>query len=258
MTYAFEEHFMRANALRHVVLLSYRVTDGDQVIDDYASCFVMESGGRWFLITAGHVVMGLRRWRAAGAALTMFQLIDAAAGAKQPAYPIAMDLDDWAAIDDDASGLDLAAMQINELSVMALRAANVLPITTSAVQPADFLNGHQLVLVGAPAERFRIGRGGGEMRMSLIPVVAAQPSDDMPSVGTSILGQIIGDPHEVEERVQSVQGMSGCPVFMVETGIPEAARRYWVVGVQSSWNARRRVVRISQLQPLVNALDQFS
>jgi hypothetical protein len=256
MAHEFEEDFMRANALRHVLLLTYRVSIGDTVTDDYASCFVVEIRGTWILVTAGHVILDLRRLKLAGASLTMFQLIDAAAGAGQPAYPISMDVEAWAAIDDAPTGLDLAALVINDLSVMALRAANVLPIGASAIVQAEFSDAHQLVLVGAPAERFSIGKGGGQMRMSLIPIVEAQPSDDMPVAGTSILGQIVGDPQEAELRVQSVKGMSGCPVFMVQTGAPESQRRYWAVGVQSSWNARRRVVRISQLQPLVEQLER--
>jgi hypothetical protein len=199
----------------------------------------------------------MRSLKASGASLTMFQLIDAAAGAGEPAYPIAMDLAEWLAIEDPDEGLDVAAMLLNDLTVMALRAANVLPISPGALSIARFIEGHQLVLVGAPAERFLIGRGGGQMRMTLIPVVEASASDAMPATGSSILGQIIGDPAETEHRVQSVQGMSGCPVFMAEVAATEKGQRqYWAVGVQSSWNARRRVVRISQLHPLVDILER--
>jgi hypothetical protein len=256
MAYEFEEIFMRANALRHVVLLLYKVTKGGTEAIDYASCFIVEIRGIWFLITAGHVVQDMRSLTEDGAVLSGFQLVDSPAGANQPAYPIAMDFDEWFTVDDAAQGIDVAARVINELTVMALRRANVLPVTSSAVCPAEFLDGYQLVLVGAAAERFKAQRSGGQMRMSLIPIVEAPVSDDIPDKGSSILGKIVGDPVEEEFRIQSVKGMSGCPAFLVEVGsTPEGDRKYWAAGIQSTWYPSSRVVRISQLRPLVDALD---
>ena len=49
-----EEVFLRHNAGRHFVALTYRLHKGKEVHNLYTSCFVVEFSDVWFLLTAGH------------------------------------------------------------------------------------------------------------------------------------------------------------------------------------------------------------
>lgn len=254
----FEPLFLQRYAGRHFVAFKYDLVRGGERFGDYASCFVLEVRGSWFLVTSGHWLKhpetGLLRRLEAGWQVRVPRLVDVFAGANFPPLPVEFAVDAWAAIDDEGIGVDLAVMQIHPFTRLGLEGGGVVGISADWVQPLTFTTDSQVMLVGVPSESFQVEGEEGSMKFVMIPISQYQ-GQDLPTRGCSVLAKLPDNPSDPTHRVESVVGMSGCPVFKINT-LEAATKKYWLVGIQSSWYQQARVVRITPVDVLVDALEQ--
>jgi hypothetical protein len=190
-----EEVFLRHNAGRHFVALTYRLRKDREVHNTFASCFLVELAGDWFLLTAGHWLKheetGLERLPAAGYRIDKIVLVDAFAGHTGSPLPFSFDMADWLAIYDDAEGFDIAALPIHPFYRRGLESAGVSAIELHATGPAEFHEDSQLALVGVPAESFEKKGANTAMKLVLVPLTA-YAGDSLPY---GRLAQLIIDRH---------------------------------------------------------------
>lgn len=246
-----EDRFVRLVGKHFVVLLFRLIRKDGQHIDDYASCFVIELDRTWFLMTAGHVIKNIADSVLGGATLSKLRLVDVFAGKSLPPLPVAFDVSDWVAIEED--GADFAALPLNPLVRAGLVAAGVVPLAESHVGAASLDAYSQVFLVGAPSETFMQAGTDGSVKLMMIPVKAHQPSEDHPQRGETVLAALPDSSPTSAHRVGDVQGMSGCPVFGLRQE-SETTAKYWVIGLQSTWYKGARVVRLCPLGRFIDAL----
>ena len=254
-----EEAFLRHNAGRHFVALTYRLRTDSEVHNLYTSCFVVELSGHWFLLTAGHWLKheetGLERQLAAGYRIDKIALADAFAGHSGSPLPFSFGFADWLAIYEDADGFDFAALRIHPFHRRGLESAGVSAIELQAMGPAEFQDDSQLALVGVPFESFKNAGADTAMKLVLVPLTA-YVGDALPTKGGSILAQMPVNPADPTHRVDDVVGMSGGPIFRIATKAG-TQKKYWLVGIQSGWYANSRVVRFCPVDAFVAALDEL-
>lgn len=258
MTGRLEPLFLQQYAGRHFLAFKYDLVRDGECIADYASCFVLEARGSWFLVTSGHWLKhpesGLLRRLETGWQVTKPRLVDVFAGMDFPPLPIHFSVDDWAALDDEQAGVDVAIMQIEPFTRRGLESAGVVGVSAEWVQPFTFTDDSQVIMVGVPSESFRVDGDEGSMKFVMIPVTEYQ-GGDLKRCGCSVLAQLPDKPLDPIHRVESVVGMSGCPVYKINT-LAAAKKSYWLVGIQSSWYPQARVVRITPVDVLVESLEQ--
>lgn len=255
----FEEEFLRLNAGKHFVALTYQLKRaGSEPVRDHASCFVIDVGrGVWCLLTAGHVIRGLRERLAEGWSIAVPRLIDAFAGVQTEAIPFDLQPDEWLELEDDESGVDIAVVPLAMLFKANLKAGAVEALERSHINSATFDGYSQVVIAGVPAEGVAVRGGTGEMRFVVIPVEATTPQqsgmDDKPG---SLLGKLPSNPADPLHQVESIAGMSGCPVFAIDRHANGEPKCYWAIGVQGSWRRDTRSIRFTPLDSLAAALGE--
>lgn len=253
----FEEEFLRLNAGKHFVALAYKLRRaGHETVRDHASCFVIDVGrGVWCLVTAGHVIKGLRKAVEDGWSIEVPRLIDAFAGVQTEAIPFDLDPSEWLELDDEETGVDLAAVPLTFLFKENLKAGGVEPVERAQINVATFEDYSQIVIAGVPAEGVAVQRGSGQMKFMVIPIAATTPHEaELPNKPGTLLGKLPPNPVDPQHQVQSIAGMSGCPVFAIDREQNGQPKCYWAIGVQSSWNPRTRSIRFSPLIALAEVL----
>ena len=114
--------FMQEAAKHFVCLTNWESKPGKGADEQQvASCFVIETSGAWFLVTAGHVIQGIKQTIAAGIRLYSFNLNDGLAhrGEFEFSLPYDFQEDQWIVIEGDPRGTDYAAAPIRSFSWLA-------------------------------------------------------------------------------------------------------------------------------------------
>lgn len=248
--------FLRHNAAKHFLCLSYKaVHQRGEPGFGFASCFVVEIEGLWFLCTAGHVINGLKAAQENGIALTEFRLQDKLAGNDHPfGVPYAFDLGDWMVIDDDAIGVDFAAEPLSALFVANLRVGGVKAIEEMAWGPPPLDLYKPWLLAGIPSETHTHVGNKHIVKLTIVPLQpsAAPPSSAPLATTEKVFGKLVERPDIDGASVNDIDGMSGAPVFGIKE--VDGVLRYWLIGVQSSWYPTSRVVAFCPMSYLLDAL----
>lgn len=251
-----EEVFLRLNAGKHFVALTYRLRRDTERHHAHVSCFVVEVADVWFLITAGHWIKGangLEAAMAAGYTLEKLQLVDAFAGQTTQPLPITFEISEWVAMYEDDKGVDFAALPLNPIFRKGLESGGVTAIEMQAMGPAQFHDDSQLVLAGVPTESLKLAGGEGTMKFMLVPLTA-YTGHDLEAKGESVLAKMAANPEAEEHRLEDAAGMSGCPVFRI-INKANHKKKYWLVGIQSGWYSYSRVVRFCPVDQFTSALE---
>lgn len=255
----FEEEFLKLNAGKHFVALAYKLRRaGHDPVRDHASCFVIDVGrGVWCLVTAGHVIKGLRKAVEDGWSIEVPRLIDAFAGVQTEAIPFLLDPSEWLELDEEDTGVDLAAVPLTILFKANLKAGGVEALERGQINSATFEGYSQVVIAGVPTEGVAVQRGSGQMKFVVIPVSAASSEEaNLSDKPGTLLGKLPSNPADPQHRVESIAGMSGCPVFAIDREQNGQPKCYWAIGVQSSWNPKTRSIRFTPLDSLAEALHE--
>lgn len=208
----------------------------------------------WLLITAGHVIDGIKGAVSAGYDLFAFQLHDVSAGHQfESSVPIAFEAAEWIVFHDDSEGMDYAAWPIHHLYVRQLDAGGVIPLSEKTWGTPPLEQYSPWVLVGTPRES--TSAKGNRVRINLVALILEQvdaPADAKITRGRTF-AKIRAAPGD-KARVYDVDGMSGGPIFGILT--KDNSFSYWVIGVQSSWLPSPRIVSFCATSSFFSALKE--
>jgi hypothetical protein len=204
------------------------------------SGFLIEIIQVWFYVTAGHILRDIRKAISQGATFDVWRLGDQTAGNrfKDTAIPFGFDIDRWGVIESEQSGLDYAVAPLQDLYCQQLHAGGAIPI--SKVAWGDHVTEHdQWALVGVPSET--VSYEGKTLINARVVVAPLDPVDAPPEAGPKAQNQFYGRLKDDSARVvKDIDGMSGGPVFALKK--IEGTWKYMVIGVQSAWYEKSRVV----------------
>lgn len=212
------------------------------------STFVVEVRQTWFLVTAGHIIEGMRQGVREGYRYSKFNLSDGWArdAVHRQAIPFPDDLDAWVSIHEE--GVDYAALPLPELIVANLKANRMVAIDEVhwSEQPQYGFDG--LVLIGVPSasvssEPTAPGKSVLTQGLTIIPLdEVADPPESLQTEFTRIYGRIPVSPHDViwRQMAGDIDGMSGGPILGVK--FVEGGSKYWVIGVQSGWDRPSKTI----------------
>lgn len=251
--------FLRDTAAKHFVCLSYRATFpevGPEVQQCFASCFVAEISDLWWLITAGHVITGIKQAMAQGGRVSEFSLHDKLAGNDFFAVPYSFNADEWVVLDSKEDGTDFAAAPLHVLEAMNLQAGGIKPIDAAlwGSEPLDQYS-HWL-LAGIPDESHTVERGRRVLKLTLFPVApTSAPASVVTKPGEHLaFAKLLRLPSVDGVVVNDLAGMSGGPIFGLKEG--EAFFRYWLIGVQSGWYSASRIISFCPVRQYFEAVNE--
>jgi hypothetical protein len=97
------------------------------------SGFLMEVGGVWFYVTAGHVLRGIESAVRQGYTFDVWRLDDQTAGNSfgGAAIPFHFDPAQWLVVRDECAGIDYAATPLDALYRRQLEAGGAIPLGSS-------------------------------------------------------------------------------------------------------------------------------
>lgn len=167
--------------------------------------------------------------------------------------PFAFDDDDWLVVEDEAVGLDYAAIPLRELYVRNLDAGGAKALAEDA-WGNQLIEHDQLALIGIPKETVSYHEGNFiKGRLLLIPLAMCDaPAAAGEKADNQFFARFKQDPTGF---VENINGMSGGPVFALKLG-DDANWRYKVIGVQSSWYANMLVIAACPFSSLGEALQR--
>jgi len=225
---------------RHFVAicLKFRLRDDDGPDRFFAaSGTYIKIGDIHGILTAGHVVTHLQQSIADERVVkTECYLVDTFGPIKISDMGVPYDLRDSPYLEYEVRGLDFGVLFLNDNQVRLIEKHQIIPITYQASlnEPGDL---DRYWIMGLPAELTServTDIGEGTVGFGMVPVKRlpseAPENGDWPR----FKGEIVGD-----LAVESIEGMSGGPIFGMCTERPE---KYWIVAIQSSWLKSTRTV----------------
>ena len=241
---------------RHFVTLSCVQTRPDASPEKVFvfSGFLVDVGGVWFYVTAGHILRDICTALGGGAKFDIWRLGDQTAGNRfeNTAIPYAFDAKRWLVIEDKDVGLDYAAVALEDMYYQLLKAGGAIAIDRTAW--GDHITEHdQWALVGIPSETVSYdGETIINARVIVVPIEQIdEPSNAGPKAQNQFYGRLQGDSAEV---VRDIDGMSGGPIFALKK--VHGIWKYAVIGVQSGWYPSSRTITACPFTSLGFALEQ--
>jgi hypothetical protein len=217
------------------------------------SGFLVEAGGVWFYVTAGHILRDIQASLKAGGEFDVWRLDDQTAGNrfKGVAIPYAFDIDRWLVIEDEEIGLDYSAVALDTIYRLQLEAGGAIPIGKKAW--GDHLNEHDhWILVGIPSETVTYDQETIITgRTVMIPL---EHAEEPALAGRKAETQFYARLKDVG-NVKDIDGVSGGPVFALKKFGGEW--KYRVIGVQSSWYPSTRIIAACPFSLLGAALEDI-
>src|SRR5262249_32188711 len=149
-------------------------------------------------------------------------------------------------VNDEEEGLDFALLMLDDEQRTALELRGIRPISEENWVRQDIAACEFFALLGLPTCLVGEGRGvvphgqgtGGIVNPALVPVERVElPPDEMPpSTYPWFVGRV-----GAAQGLPDLDGMSGGPIFGFFMG-EDGQWRYWIVALQSRWNAEKRII----------------
>jgi len=232
--------------------------------------FLLRVRDDWFLVTAGHVLDDLARpWASHRRPVAMSMvdgLVEEKTGSDQ--FPIGTDTRRFVAINTD-EGIDFGLIPLNALEIALLSANGKVPVTRELISlPAPQMNAYLLWGVprdGAPPQETCWVKcvdtpDGPRFAYSVrSPIMRVRPQDPPARMRRAYPELFMHIPRQFEDstgqqfQVDSIVGTSGGPLW----GADLKNHRYWLVGVQSRWDAVPRILAANPIAPIYETIERF-
>lgn len=242
---------------RHFVTLScvQRVPDSNKEKTLVFSGFLADIGKVWFYVTAGHILRDIQLALKAGATFDVWRLGDQTAGNRfyNTAIPFAFDIDRWVVVEKEEIGLDYAAVPLEPMYCRLLQAGGAIPIDKIAW--GDYVTEHdQWALVGVPSET--VSYDGETVISAKVIVAPIEPVDQPAGARLKAKNQFYGQLQDDSLAIlNDVDGMSGSPIFALKK--IDETWKYLVIGVQSAWYPRSRVIAACPFSSFAATLEEL-
>jgi hypothetical protein len=220
-----------------------------------ATGFVLEIKGFWFLTTAGHVFRQVQELRQRFPTHRFtYQMQDNISNSSMTGIfqPLDFQGEFNLFFENEEEGLDLGLIPLNVMTQRCFRANNALTIGENHWDNWDSLKFESYYMIGVPYELSQpIGSKGLSISGALLPLTKLdEPPEQLRRFSYPMfVGQI-----ESMQDLESIQGMSGCPIFGCFKD-EEGDVQYRFVAVQSGWLPSRRVVFGCDLHHLVRLIS---
>lgn len=233
------------------------------------SAFVMSIRGRWFIITAGHVLQDIRRRITTGRKITSCRIFDS--WHPKALFRDSVPFDFQGApkyVFGDEDGIDCAVISLSRMTEELLQRNGIVPLDESywevTPRPLDVL-----YVVGLPhglkQQERKPGIAGARFcqyaTVCILPAAPHQsdPDEQMPGaprIHARLLTHELWDAGDTVSTT-SIVGMSGGPIFgLKKSQSDESGHRYWLVAVQSTWRSGSRVIAGCPVRGLGDFLAQ--
>jgi hypothetical protein len=250
--------------LQHVVALNIAWDDakGERQRRVY-SCFLLEVGGEWFLVTAGHSLKDLYYSlpKLRGVECNLFDAWHKGASRVPVPFPL-LEAQHYL-IDDDQTGLDLGLVHV-ESHFRRMHAKNGIRAFDEKAwrnpPPEKLLPRHALVGFPDQYTQRQVAADGSvhlAVRPSLLYLERVAPPMEMLKPFPCFYGKL---PDRLEnehtgETLDDIAGLSGAPILgFMESG--EGQLKYFLVAIQSAWRRDLRVLRGPMMSILAEDLDK--
>jgi hypothetical protein len=219
------------------------------------SGFVIDVSGKWFYVTAGHILRDICTELASGSSFDVWRLDDQTAGNQfgGKAVPYDFNAETWRVIRDESIGLDYAATPIDDFYRHQLEAGGVIAIKRIAW--GDHVTEYDhWVLMGIPSESVDANENPDiTARVVLSPLTAVEEPAE---AGDKVQNQFYARLDDSSEKFfKDAVGFSGGPVFALKKQGEEW--KYIVIGIQSAWYPTSRILAISPFSSLGFALEEL-
>ena len=245
---------MIKSAGKHFIGLSgVQETNGQKNAHIFSS-FIVDVDGLWILITAGHILRAIQSAINAGSSFDVWRLDDQMASeGNGVAFPVPFDfvLQDWFVLEDQAIGLDYAALHLSDYFIRHLKAGGVEPIEESAW--GDYIQEHDFwVLFGIPSETVAYDEETQmAARFAVLPLEETDPPKGLISNSGNKFFAKISDLGNITD----IDGMSGGPVFSLKK--VGGVWNYHVIGVQSSWYKSQKILAACPIKSFLVELQRI-
>jgi hypothetical protein len=216
------------------------------------SGFLVETGGVWFYVTAGHILRDIQASLKAGGEFDVWRLDDQTAGNRfRAAIPYAFDIGRWLVIEKEEIGLDYSAIALDTIYRLQLQAGGAIPI--GKVAWGNHLDHHDhWVLVGVPSET--IAYDQETIITGRTVMIPLEHTEEPAPAGRKAENQFYARLKDVGD-VKDIDGVSGGPVFAFKK--IDGEWKYRVIGVQSSWYPSSRTIAACPFSSLGAALEEL-
>lgn len=217
------------------------------------SGFLVDVSGVWLYVTAGHILKDIKSALDAGAQFDIWRLDDQTAGNrfKGAAIPFEFDVDRWLVIEDPDAGLDYAVVVLDRMYCLQLGAGGVVPIDKTAWGDHVTEFDHW-AMIGIPSET--VVYDDKTLITARIVVAPLEPTNPPAGVGQKAENQFFAKlKSDPVGFVNDIDGMSGGPIFALKKIGEEW--KYSIIGVQSGWYPRARIVAACPFSSLGFALE---
>ena len=204
------------------------------------SGFLVDIDGHWVYITAGHIAKDIQASLDAGGSFQVWRLGDQTAFGSfgNIAIPYDFNIDRWLVIENEKTGLDYAAVVLDDMYCRSLSAGGAQPIARNAW--GDYVSDHaQWILVGVPSET--VTHDGNRTITARVVMLPLEPVNVPAAAGTKSANQFYALlKMDSSTSISDIDGMSGGPIFATQWVNKEL--RYTIIGVQSSWYRNSKVI----------------
>ncbi len=228
--------------------------------------FVILFQGYWFLITAGHIIPVLRERLKSGRKILKSRLLTEIAGGEGcDALPCDLANEPVWYVDQD--GIDGAAIVLHPFYVKYLLACGICPLTEPQWTnvPGSATAYYLLGLPDQVQQRKRTThRTGGNISHTIwMPFLPLCRTENPPEVLRpeiprfySHVPSVDAPPEVAELGFESIGGMSGGPIIAVDDPKSDQSE-YWLVAVQNSWDADKRVLAATFMETIAEKIRQW-
>lgn len=218
------------------------------------SCFFVIINGHWAMCTAAHVMDDIRKLQDDGVELTHWHINDLFMKEKREiVYPFNVTTRDRFHVRNDELGLDYLLVYVDFLTAQNLTATGVRAIGRELV--GDASEADKWIITGFPSSFTKQEGSSIGLRHYII---GADPIDrpenwESRKNEMSLFGKLDVGPNEDFEAV-NIGGMSGGPIFgLFKHG--DGTVKVKLVGVQSGWSERSRIITACPIEPFLDAID---
>lgn len=219
------------------------------------SGFLFSVQGYWFFMSAAHCFEKVQTALDLGSVFSQWAIVDhLGAEAKfNTTVPFDYQPEGVRLFCDEDTGDDYGIMAIRPLVGQQIMRNRVQPVD-ERMWKQDIPNEFDAYwMLGVPAESVVPGPDGGFGLTNHF--IKVEPEDDPPvnliKPGPRFYARIV----DAAEAPESIEGMSGGPVFGIKR-MADGSARAWVIAVQSEWCPKRRVIAACLLYPFAEWLSE--
>lgn len=243
---------------RHLVAIVTKIEQKDGSQDTFAeSAFPIEAGGKWFLLTAGHVLTkiltALNHPSTERGSTRLFDAWSAVSVHREP-IPFNLDSVKHFAIDED-DGMDVGIIEIPDTVRRQLEANNVKAFDQSAWKqpPSKF---DFFMVLGIPLELTVKIDGRLRVVPTVLPLQESKTPQKMAAKVDRFCGQLPAEIRCLRGNVLTdIKGLSGGPVLGFR--FTEEGLTYHVVAIQTAWRRAQHETAGIYVETIGRGLELF-